>query len=84
MRKTLLTNVRSTVSINFHNKKIRYKMNCHILHALLLVLMLLFIIAITFYLYTKNKSKQKNIGTFNTKIEKNNELNKAGFKNRMC
>ena len=34
-------NVASTASINFHSKKVRYKVNCYILHKVLLVVMLL-------------------------------------------
>ena len=40
------TNALSTVSINSDDKKVRYKMNCYILHRFLLVSILLFIIAI--------------------------------------
>ena len=29
---TVLKNVMCTVSIHFNNKKVRYKMNCYILH----------------------------------------------------
>ena len=39
-------NVMSTASINFHNKKVGCKMDCHILHSVLLVIIFLFIIAI--------------------------------------
>ena len=42
----VLASVRSTVSRNFNNKKVRYKMDCDILHIVLLVIILLFIIAI--------------------------------------
>ena len=42
--------VTSTVSINFYNKKVRYKM-----------VILLFIIAIILYQYAKNRSNQKRI-----------------------
>ena len=62
------TNVTSTASINFHNKKLRYKMDCYILHTILLVTILLFINAIISYHYTKHRSKQNRIGT-PTKIE---------------
>ena len=55
---TASTNVTITASINFHNKKVRYKMDCYILHAVLL----LFMIALVCYHYTKRRSKQKRIG----------------------
>ena len=55
------TNMPSTVSTNFHNKKVRYKMDCYMLHKVLLVIRLLFIIAITCYHYAKNGSKLKKI-----------------------
>ena len=38
-----------TISTNFQNKKGRYKMDCYILHTVLLLIILLFIIAIVFY-----------------------------------
>ena len=38
------TNVTSTVSTNFRNKKVRYKMDCYIRHAILLVIKLLFML----------------------------------------
>ena len=59
---TVSTNVTRTASINVHNKKVRYKMNCYILYMVLLVVILLFIITVIGYHYAKNKSRQKNIG----------------------
>ena len=50
-----------TESINFDNKKIRYKMDCYILHTFLLVTILLFTITIICHHYAKHRSKQKNI-----------------------
>ena len=74
---TVSTNIVSNASVNFHNKKVRYKMDFYILHTILLVLLLLFIITIICYHYAKHRSKQKNIGTLTTikfiKME-NNEL----------
>ena len=58
---TISTNVISTVSICSDDKKVRYKMDCYILHTLLLVIIFLFIIAVICYHYS-NISKQKNIG----------------------
>ena len=60
---TISSNVTSTVSINSDEKKVRYKINCYILHMLLLATILLFIIVIICYHYTKHSSKQKNMGT---------------------
>ena len=58
------TNATPTVSINSDDKKVKYKMHCHILHKLLLEIIILsiFIIAIICYHYTKHRSKQKRIG----------------------
>ena len=60
---TIAEIVMSTVPINFDDKKVRYKMDCYILHTFLLVIILLFIIAIICYYFTKNGSKRKRIGT---------------------
>ena len=61
---TISTKVKSTLSINFDDKKVRYEMNCFILHTFLLVTILLIMIAIICYHYAKYRSKQKNIGTW--------------------
>ena len=50
---TIVTNVMSTASINFHSKKVR---DCYILHTVLLVIILLLIITIIFCHYVKQKS----------------------------
>ena len=55
---TISTNIASTVSINFDDKKVRYKMDCYILHTVLLVIILLFIITIISHQYAKHISKQ--------------------------
>ena len=50
MTNTIVTNA----SINGHYKKVRYKMDCYILHTILLVIMLLlFVIITTCYHYAK-------------------------------
>ena len=49
------TNVTSTVSINYDDKKVIYKINCYILYMVLLVIILLFIIAINCYHYAKHR-----------------------------
>ena len=53
---TILANVTSIVPSNFH-KKVRYKMDCYILHTVLLVIKLLLIITIVCYHYSKHWSK---------------------------
>ena len=53
------TNVTSTISINSEDKKVRYKMDCYILHTVLLVIILLFMISIICYHYAKHRSKLK-------------------------
>ena len=53
-----VTSIMLTTSIN---KKVRYKMDCYIMHTALLVIILLFIIAIIYYHYVKHRSKQKDI-----------------------
>ena len=58
MTNTIVTNA----SINDHNKKVRYKMDCYILQTILLVILLLLLIIITTcYHYAKYRSKQKGI-----------------------
>ena len=42
-------------------EKVMYKMDCYVLHALLLVTILLFITAIICYHYKKRRAKQKRI-----------------------
>ena len=58
---TIPTNFMSIVSTNVHSKKVGYKMDCYILHTVLLVTILLFIIAIICYHYAKHRSKLKNV-----------------------
>ena len=59
---TISKNVTSTMSTNSDGKKVRYKMDCYILHTFLWVRILLFIIAIICYHCTKHRSKQKGVG----------------------
>ena len=49
---TIATNITSTASINFHNKKVR---DCYILHTVLLLTILLLIITIICHHYAKQK-----------------------------
>ena len=57
---TKITNaIVTNPSINCHSEKVRYKIDCYILHTILLVIRLLLIIAIIYYHYAKHKSKQK-------------------------
>ena len=60
MTNTLSTNVTRTVSMNSDNMKVRYKINTHISHMVLLLIMLPLIIAILCYHYKKHKSKKNN------------------------
>ena len=53
--------IATNVSINFHNEKVRYKLDCYISHTILLVIILLLIITIICYDYAKHRSKQKGI-----------------------
>ena len=55
MTNTVTTNVISTMSTNSEYKKVRYKMDCFILHTLLLVIISLFIIAIIMQNMGQNK-----------------------------
>ena len=59
----VLTNVTSTVSINFHNKKASDIIDCYIPHTVLLMVILLFIAAIICYHYAPRRTKRKKIGT---------------------
>ena len=54
-------NIAANVSINSDGKKVRYKIDCYILHIVLLVLILLLIITIICYHYAQYRSKQKSI-----------------------
>ena len=58
---TVSTNVTSILTANFHNNKVRYKMDCFNLHIVLLAIILLFITVIICCHYAKNRSKLKNI-----------------------
>ena len=59
----VLTNMINTtatnISTNCHTKKIKYKVDCYILHTVLLVIILLLIITIVCFLYSKHRSKHK-------------------------
>ena len=57
------TVVMSTQSINSDNKKVRYIINCYILHTFLLVPILLSIIIIICHHCIKYRSNQKHICT---------------------
>ena len=56
MKNTIAANV----SVNCHSKKVRYKLDCYILHKVSLAIMLLLMVTIICYHYTKHKSNQKN------------------------
>ena len=57
MTNTISINVMSTVSKNSDDKKVRYKIDCCILHTVLLVIISLYIITIIRYHYVKHRSK---------------------------
>ena len=63
----VLTIVTSTVSVNSTDRKVRYNMDCYILHKILLVITLPCIITIICYHYAKHRSKlKKRIGVVKT------------------
>ena len=51
MTNSMSINATSTASINCADKKVRYKMDCYILHTFLLVITLLLVIAINCYTF---------------------------------
>ena len=53
--------IAANVSINCHTKQVRYKIDCYILHAVLLAIILLLIINIICYQYAKHRLKKKDI-----------------------
>ena len=53
--------IATNVSINFDDKKVKYKNDCNILHTVLLVIIFLLKITIICYHYAKHSSKQKGI-----------------------
>ena len=61
MANAISRNVTSNRSNNSDHKKVRYKMDCYILHTVLLVIILSFTIAIVWYHYAKHRSKQKQL-----------------------
>ena len=62
-----MTNVTATNgSKNSDDKKVRYKLDCYILHTVLLVIILLLIITIICYHCAKHKSNKESIGALTT------------------
>ena len=57
MKNTIAANV----SVNCHSKKVRYKLDCYILHKVSLAIMFLLMVSIICCHYTKHRSNQKNI-----------------------
>ena len=53
------TNVTNNVLTSFYNKKVRYEMDCFILHQVLLVINSLFAVLIICYHYAKPRQIQK-------------------------
>ena len=59
---TKITNTIATnKSINSDDKKVRYKIDCYILHIVLLMIIFLLITIIICYQYSKHRSKLKNM-----------------------
>ena len=54
---TMQTNIASTASINYNDKKVRYKIDCYILYTVLLVIILLLIITTICYRSIKHRPK---------------------------
>ena len=57
----MIYSIQINVSTNSDNKKLRYKIECYMLHTILLVRILLLMITITLYHYGKHRSKEKDI-----------------------
>ena len=83
---TKMTNtvVASTVSINSDSKNVRSKIDCYILHGVLLVIVLLLIVTIICYHYEKHRSKQKSIDALQIQKWKIENFKKFILKNRTC
>ena len=56
----------ANVSINSNDRKGKYKIDCYILHIILLAIILLSITTIICYHYARHRSKQKNIDGLTT------------------
>ena len=59
--------VATSLSINCHNNKVRYKIDCYILYTVLLAIILLLIITVIFYYCAKHRSKQKGVNALTIK-----------------
>ena len=59
-RKTT-NSIATNVSVNFDDKKVRYNIDCYILHTVLLVIILLLTITVICYHYVENRSKQRSV-----------------------
>ena len=59
-------------------KKVRYKIDCYILHTVLAIILLL-IITVFCYYYAKHRSKQKSVNAM-TKMENNLKMENSEFK----
>ena len=61
---TKITNaIAANVLTNSNDKRVRYKIDCCLLHTVLSVIILLLIISIICYHYAKHRSKQKSTDT---------------------
>ena len=53
--------IATNVTKNCHSKKVRYKIDCYILHTVLLVIMLILRITVICYHYAKHRLKQNRV-----------------------
>ena len=72
--------IAANVSINCHSKKVRYNIDCYILHTVLIVIILLLIIAVICYHYAKYRLKQKNTDALTIKKWKIRNFKKFALK----
>ena len=68
----------ASVSINCHTKKVRYEIDCYILHTVLAIILLLIITVICYYC-AKHRSKLKSVNAM-TKMENNLKMENSEFK----
>ena len=89
----MTTTIETNISINFHPKKGRCKIDCYLLHKVLLVIILLLIITVICYHYAKHSSKQKDTDVLKMKnneklrflLTKENYFSKKGYQiNWLC
>ena len=59
VNKKMTSTIATNVSINSDDKKLGFKIDCYILHTVLLLIILLLIITIICYHYVKHKGQKK-------------------------